>query len=70
MPATKSYHLHYAQLSLSSGVPEQVLSFVGAPYDALFTGLFLDELAAKRYLSLKPEIKPYRYGTLLCQQDA
>lgn len=39
-------------------------SFQVAPHEALFTGLFLEEAAAQRYLSLNAGTSPYRYGTV------
>ena len=60
MPATKSYHLHFGQLGPASVVPEQLASFVVAPHEALFTGLFLEETAARRYLGLNAATTAYR----------
>ncbi len=50
MPATKSYHLHFGletnpAASVNNLPP--IDSFVLAPHDALFTGLFLQEAAAE-----------------------
>ncbi|KAL0021740.1 hypothetical protein WJX79_000457 [Trebouxia sp. C0005] len=65
MPATKSYHLHVgtqaAPVVLSNSLPP-IDSLTLAPHDALFTGLFLQEAAAKRYISLNRAVSPYRPG--------
>ena len=63
MPATKSYHLHaavQATPSKSSANLPPVDSFTVALHDALFSGLFLQEAAAKRYISLHKATSPYR----------
>ena len=63
MPATKSYHLHVGVQSnagISSNVLPPIDSFTVALHDALFTGLFLQEAAAKRYISLAGGTTPYR----------
>lgn len=63
MPATKSYHLHsgfQATRSTSSANLPPVDSFTVALHDALFSGLFLQEAAAKRYISLHKTATPYR----------
>ena len=63
MPATKSYHLHVgvqADPTLSSNVLPPIDSFTVALHDALFTGLFLQEAAAKRYINLGKAVTPYR----------
>ena len=63
MPATKSYHLHVAiqatPSSSSANLPP-VDSFTLALHDALFSGVFLQEAAAKRYTSLHKATPPYR----------
>ena len=62
MPATKSYHLHVgiqATPTISLNLPP-VDSFTPALHDALFSGLFLQEAAAKRYISLHKSTSPYR----------
>ena len=62
MPATKSYHLHFGrQTSAVSNTLPAIDSFTVAPHDALFGGLFLQEAAARRYLSLNKAVAPYRY---------
>ncbi|KAA6422020.1 MAG: hypothetical protein FRX49_08038 [Trebouxia sp. A1-2] len=62
MPATKSYHLHVGTQAvpvvLSNSLPP-IDSLTLAPHDALFTGLFLQEAAAKRYISLNRAVSPY-----------
>ena len=63
MPATKSYHLHFAQQAgpaVSVAAMPPVESFTVAAHDALFTGLFLQEAAAKRYINLNKAVAPYR----------
>lgn len=63
MPASKSYHLHVGiqtDPSLSSNVLPPIDSFTVAIHDALFTGVFLQEAAAKRYISLNKTASPYR----------
>ena len=63
MPATKSYHLHFALQTgpaVSMIAMPAVESFTVAPHDALFTGLFLQEAAAKRYINLNKGVAPYR----------
>ena len=66
MPSTKSYHLHFG---LQTGPAASINnlppldSFTAAPHDALFTGLFLQEVAAKRYISINKAVSPYRYKT-------
>ena len=65
MPATKSYHLHaavQATPSTSSASLPPVNSFTVALHDALFGGLFLQEAAAKRYISMHKATPPYRQG--------
>ena len=65
MPATKSYHLHaavQATLSTSPANLPPVNSFTVALHDALFSGLFLQQAAAKRYISLHKATPPYRHG--------
>jgi len=63
MPATKSYHLHVgvqaAPIVFSNKLPP-IDSLTVAPHDALFTGLFLQEAAARRYISLNRAVSPYR----------
>ena len=63
MPASKSYHLHVGtqtDSSLSFNVLPPIDSFTVAVHDALFTGVFLQEAAAKRYISLNKAATPYR----------
>lgn len=64
LPATKSYHLHVGvqttPATLSSNLPP-IDSFTVALHDALFSGLFLQEAAARRYISLHKTTPPYRY---------
>lgn len=62
MPATKSYHLHVGMQAapvFSNNLPP-IDSLTVAPHDALFTGLFLQEAAARRYISLNMAVSPYR----------
>ncbi|KAL3134106.1 hypothetical protein ABBQ32_008528 [Trebouxia sp. C0010 RCD-2024] len=62
LPATKSYHLHAGVQAtpaiLSSNLPP-IDSFTVALHDALFSGLFLQEAAARRYISLHKTTPPY-----------
>ncbi|KAL0039754.1 hypothetical protein WJX77_006967 [Trebouxia sp. C0004] len=62
MPATKSYHLHVgvqaAPVVFSNNLPP-IDSLIVAPHDALFTGLFLQEAAARRYVGLNRAVSPY-----------
>lgn len=63
MPATKSYHLHVgvqaAPAVFGNNLPP-IDSLTVAPHDALFTGLFLQEAAARRYISVNRAVSPYR----------
>lgn len=64
MPASKSYHLHVGiqdNVGLSLNNLPPIDSFTVAVHDALFTGLFMQEAAAKRYISLSKTVSPYRY---------
>ena len=41
-----------------------------APHDALFTGLFLQEAAAKRYINLNKAVAPYRCFANCCSENS
>lgn len=61
LPATKTYHLHFiaGSKARAGGIPS-FEAFGSAPHAALYSGIFLDETAAKSYVALEGTLPLYR----------
>ena len=70
LPATKTYHLHFiASIKARAGGVPSFEAFGGAPHGALYSGIFLDETAAKSYVALEGTLPLYRSASLLALQE-
>ena len=66
LPATKTYHLHFiASIKARAGGVPSFEAFGGAPHGALYSGIFLDETAAKSYVALEGTLPLYRSAPCL-----